>query len=108
MDLSSSLNEEGPIPNTSWDEFKRDVLGPPDDDKIIILSDFNEEEKVHEEDTTKAEVVPSSAARIPASTASTVDGDEAPSGVQDDNSGDRTPDQEVDGGSNGRDEAGSP
>jgi hypothetical protein len=63
---------------------------------------------VHEEDATDVEVVPSFAIGIPASIASAIDADEAPTGVQDDNSGDHTPDQEADGGSNGGDEVGSP
>jgi hypothetical protein len=117
VDVSPSLDEEDLIPYSSQDEeftkklfgdLNCDVHGPPDDGKIIILSDFDEEEEVHEEDATDAEATPSSAARIPASTTSTADPDEAPMRVQVYNSGDRTPDQEADGGSNGRDEANSP
>jgi hypothetical protein len=71
----------------------------PDDSKVIILSDSDEEEeKVCEEEATEANVAPSSAARIPTSTA---DADEAPKGVQDDNSGGCTPDRDADGGRNG-------
>jgi hypothetical protein len=117
VDLSSSLDEEDLIPDTSWDEeftkkifsdLNRDVLGPPDDGNIIILTDSDEEEDVRKEDVTNIEVMPSSTARILASTTSTADTDEAPRGVQDDNSGNRTPDSEADGGSNGGDEADSP
>jgi hypothetical protein len=80
VDLSSSSDEEGLIANTSRDEeFTRrlfgdlncDVLGPPGDDKIIILSDSDEEEKeVHEKKTIGAKAAPSSAARSSVSTAS--------------------------------------
>jgi hypothetical protein len=63
---------------------------------------------VCEEDVADAEAMPSSAARILASTTSTANADEAPTRVQVYNSGDRIPDQEADGGSNGRDEASSP
>jgi hypothetical protein len=74
----------------------------PDDSKVIILSDSDEEEeKVCEEEAAEANVTPSSAARIPASTASTADADEAPKGMQDDNSGGCTPDRDADGGRNG-------
>jgi hypothetical protein len=48
VDLSSSSDEGDLISNVSWDEAfasrlfgdpNRDVLGPPDDGKIIVLSD---------------------------------------------------------------------
>jgi hypothetical protein len=51
VDLSSSSDEEGLIPDTSRDEeiarrlfgnLNRAVLGPPGDGKVIILSDFDE------------------------------------------------------------------
>jgi hypothetical protein len=99
--LSSSSDEEGLIADVSWDEeFIRklfgdincDVLGPPDDNKIIMLSDSDEEEdEVHEEKTTGTEDVATSATVNPASTATT-DTDDAPTGVENDNSDDRTPD----------------
>jgi hypothetical protein len=63
MDLSSSSDDEGLIVDVSWDEeftrrlfgdFNRDVLGPSGDDKIVILSDSDEEE-VREEKTTGTE-----------------------------------------------------
>jgi hypothetical protein len=63
---------------------------------------------MREEDATNAEVVPSSAAGILVSIASATDADESLMGVQDHDSGDWTPDREVDGGSNDRDESGSP
>jgi hypothetical protein len=117
VNLSSSSDEEGPIPDTSRDEefakklfgdLNRDVLGPPGDDKIIILSDSVEEEEVHEEDVADTKAVPSSAARILASTASTIDGDEASTRVQDDKSGDHTINREAGSGSNNGDEVGLP
>jgi hypothetical protein len=117
VDLSSSSNEEGLIPDTSQDmEFVKklsgdlnlDVLGPPGDGKMIILSDCNEEEEeVREEKTTDAKAAPSSAARSSISTAS-VGADDAPVGVQDDNSDDCTPDREADGGNGSRDDASVP
>jgi hypothetical protein len=64
VDLSSSSDEEGLIPDTSRDKefvkklfsnLNRSVIGPPDDGKIIILSDFDEEEEVHEEDVANTE-----------------------------------------------------
>jgi hypothetical protein len=87
VDLSSSLDEEGLIPDTSWDEeFIRrlfddlncDILELPGNDKVIILSDSNdEEEEVCEEDATNVEATPSSIARSPAPTASIANADEA-------------------------------
>jgi hypothetical protein len=101
VDLSSSSDEEGLIANVSRDEefirkffgdINRDVLGPPDDNKIIMLSDSDEEEdEVHEEKTTGTEDVATSATVNPASTVTT-DADDAPTGVENDNSDDRTPD----------------
>jgi hypothetical protein len=93
IDLSSSSNEEDLIAATSRDfEFAQKlfgklncaVLGPPDDDKIIVLSDSDEEE-VHEEKTSGTKIVIASVVVNPASTAS-VDSDDAPTGVKDDNS----------------------
>jgi hypothetical protein len=116
IDLSSSSDEEGPIADTSRDkEFAKrlfgdlncDVLGLPGDGKIIILSDSDKEGEVREEKPTDNEVVATSAAVNLASTAS-ADADDAPSGVQNDNSDDRTPDQEADDGNDGGDEAGLP
>jgi hypothetical protein len=104
VDLSLSSDEGDLIADVSWDEafakmifgdLNRDVFGPPDNGKIIILSDSDEEEKVHEEKATNAEAMPSSIVRSPASTAS-VDTDDAPTGVKNDNSDDCTPDQEAD------------
>jgi hypothetical protein len=97
VDLSSSSNEKGLIPDISLDEeftkklfgdLNHDVHGPPGDDKIIILNDFDEEEEAREEDATDAEATPTSAARTPISTA---DVDEALKGMQDDNSDDLAP-----------------
>jgi hypothetical protein len=96
VDLSSSSDEEGLIPDTSCDEeftrklfgnLNRDILEPSDDGNIIILSDSDEEEVVREEDVTDAKAMPSSAARIPALTASAAT-DEDLKGMQDENSDD--------------------
>jgi hypothetical protein len=81
-DLSSSFDEGDLIADVSRDEefvrklfgdLNRDFLGPSTDDKIIILSDFDEEEEeVHEEKSADVTVVPSSIARSPAPTASSM------------------------------------
>jgi hypothetical protein len=63
---------------------------------------------LHEEDAADVEATPFSTARISASTAYAANADEAPMGMQDENSGDRSPDREADGGSNGGDKTGSP
>jgi hypothetical protein len=110
VDLFSSSDEKGLIPDTSRDEefnkrlfgdLNRDVLGPPGDGKIIILSDFDEEEEVvHEEDVAYAEAMSSSAMRSPASTASVDDIDDVDKYD--------TPDRAIGGSSSGRDEVGLP
>jgi hypothetical protein len=116
VDLSSSSDKGDLIADASRNEafarrlfgdLNRDVLGPPDDDKIIILSDSDEEDEVREEKVTDGKAAPSSAARSLASTAFT-DADDAPAGVKNDNSDDRTPDQEADSSNDGRNNAGLP
>jgi hypothetical protein len=115
VDLSS--DEEDLIPDTSWDEefTKRlfgdpncELLGPPDEGKVIVLSDSDEEEEVREEDASDTEIVPSSVVKSTIPTASATDADDAPEGVQDDNNDGHTPNR-AQGGSNGSgDEAGLP
>jgi hypothetical protein len=81
IDLFSSSDEEDLIAATSHDfefaqrlfgELNRVILGPPGDDKIIILSD-SDEEQVREENTTDTEDATASAAVNFGSTASTDD-----------------------------------
>jgi hypothetical protein len=57
--------------------------------------------------TVGAEAMPSSTTRSSAWTTS-ANTDDAPTGAQNDNSDDHTPDREADGGSDGEDEAGLP
>jgi hypothetical protein len=102
---SKTLDEE--FASRLFGDLNSDFLRPHGDGNIIILSDSNEEEEVHEEDAVDSEATPSAATGIPASTASAADVVEAPTGVQDDNSDDCTPDREDDSGSNGGDEASS-
>jgi hypothetical protein len=80
VDLSSSSDEEGLLPDTSWDEefarrlfgdLNRGVLGPPGDGKVIILSDSDEEEEVCDEAAANAEVASYSAVKSRAPIAST-------------------------------------
>jgi hypothetical protein len=61
--------------NLNWD-----LLGPPGDNNIIVISDF-EEEEVREDDRVDANVAPSSLKVSPTPSASTVDNDDAPKGV---------------------------
>jgi hypothetical protein len=108
VDLSSSSDEKGLIADVSRDEeFARrifgelncGVLGPPGDGKIIILNDFDEEEEEACEEKTIGTKDASTYATVnPASTTS-VDADDAPTGVKNNNSDDHTPDQEADGNS---------
>jgi hypothetical protein len=109
MDLSSSSDEGDLIADVSRDEefirrlfgdLNRDVHGPPDDAKIIILSDSDEEEEVREEKATDVEAAPASAVWFPASTASADDAD----GTYKSN----TPDRATGCCSSGEDEASLP
>jgi hypothetical protein len=117
VDLSSSSDEEGLIPDTSRDEefarrlfgdLNHDILGSLSDDKVIILNDSDEEEEVHEEDVADVKAVPSSAMKSLAPIASTADADEDPKGMQDDNSDDLAPYREIGDGSYGRDKGDLP
>jgi hypothetical protein len=91
VDLSSSSDEKGLIPDILRDEeftkklfgdLNRDVLEPPDDNKIIIISDSDEEEEeVREEKTTGTKTVATFDVVNLSSTAST-DANDAPTGVK--------------------------
>jgi hypothetical protein len=106
VDLSSSLDEEGLIHDTSWDEefarrlfgdLNRGVLGSPDDNKVIILIDSDEEEEVCEEDIVNADTVASSTVKSL-----------APTAFADDINKGRSLDRAIGGSSSGGDEAGLP
>jgi hypothetical protein len=99
VDLALSSSEEDSVADTSRDEesprklfgdLNRDILGPPDDGKIIVISDSDDEDAA-----VNAEATPPSAANSADSPTSASDVDETPDGVSDDN---------ADGG----DEVGSP
>jgi hypothetical protein len=102
--MALSPSEEDTVADTSRDEefarqlfgdLNRDILGPPDDGKIIVISDSGDEDETHEDTTVNAEATPPSAANSTDSPTSASDVDETPDGVSYDN---------VDGG----DEVGSP
>jgi hypothetical protein len=115
VDLSSSSDEEGLIIGVSWDEeFTRrlfgdlncDIFRPPGDGKIIIFSDSDEEEeKVREEKTTSIEDAATSPAVNLASIASA---DDAPTRMKNNNSDDRTLDQEANSNNGSGDDVGLP
>jgi hypothetical protein len=116
IDLSSSLDEGDFIADTSRDaefarrlygDLNRDVLGPPGDNKVIILSDSNEEEEAHEETPADADATPSTVEKSLTPVASAIVYED-PGKIQDDNSDDLAPERDVGKGSGGRDEAGSP
>jgi hypothetical protein len=103
--LSLFSDEENFIANTSRDaeftkklfgDLNRDILGPPDDGKVIILDDSNEEKETPDEKTVGTELEATCVAVNPTSTASVVAND-APVGAKDDNSDDQGPNQEASG-----------
>jgi hypothetical protein len=114
VDLSSSSDEEGLIADVSQDEeftrrisgdLNHDILGSLGDGKIIILSDSDEEEEeIRVEKTAGTEGAATSAAVNPTLTVFVNAGD-APTMVKNDNSDDRTLDQEVDGSNGSGDDA---
>jgi hypothetical protein len=94
VDLASSLGEEDSVGDTSRDEelarklfgdLNRDILGPPGDDKIIVLSDSDDEDETHEDAAVNAEAAPPSATNSADSPTSAPDVDDTPDGVPDDN-----------------------
>jgi hypothetical protein len=115
IDLSLSLDEENFITDTSHDaefarrlfgDLNRDILGPPGDGKVIILDDSDEEKEVPDEKMVGTELVASSTAINPASTASAAAND-APKG-KNDNSDDQGPDKEASGGNSNESGDGAP
>jgi hypothetical protein len=94
VDLALSLGEEDSVADTSRDEeltrklfgdLNHDILGPPDDGKIIVLSDSDDEDETPEDAAVNAEAAPPSAANSTDSPTSASDADETPDGVSDDN-----------------------
>jgi hypothetical protein len=94
VDLALSPSEEGSVTDTSRDEefarklfsdLNRDILGPPDDGKIIVISDSDDEDETHEDAAVNAEAAPPSTANSTDSSTSASDVDETPDGVSDDN-----------------------
>jgi hypothetical protein len=97
VDLASPSGEEDFFTDTSRDEklarklfsdLNRDILGLPGDDKIIVLSDSDDEDEAHKDAAVNAEAAPPSAINSPVTptSTSTSDTDETPNGVQDDSS----------------------
>jgi hypothetical protein len=94
VDLASSSGEEDSVADTSRDEelarklfgdLNRDILRPLGDDKIIVLSDSDDEDETHEDVAVNAEAAPPSAANFADSPTSAPDADDTPDGVPDDN-----------------------
>jgi hypothetical protein len=94
VDLSSSSDEEEPIPDTSHDfefaqhlygELNYALLGPPGDGKIIIISNSDEEEEACEETPADAKPAPSATTVKPSTpVASPADVDEDPGATPND------------------------
>jgi hypothetical protein len=115
VDLSS--DEAYLLSDTSWDEdfikilfgdLNRGLLGPPDNCKVIIISDSDEEEEEHEEDVVDADAAPPFAKKSPAPTASIADTDDTTKGTSNDCNDSRSPDRAIGDSSSGGDEASSP
>jgi hypothetical protein len=94
VDLALSPSEEDSVADTSRDEeftrklfgdLNRDILGSPDDGKIIVISDSDDEDETHEDTTVNTEAAPPSVANFADSPTSASDVHETPDGVSDDN-----------------------
>jgi hypothetical protein len=117
IELSSCSNEEDFFTDTSRDvefarrlfgDLNRDLLGPPGDGKVIVLNDSDEEEEVREDTATDTDVAPSAIVKSSTPAAFAADADEDPGKMQDDNSDDLAPGQDMGRSSGDGDEAGSP
>jgi ParB-like chromosome segregation protein Spo0J len=111
-DLSSK--EQDAFPEITRDEaiawklfgdLNHGRLGPLGDGHAIILSDSEEEDEVRKDNHTDAEAMPSSTRNSPSPTASVATND-APDVVQDDSSGDGTPNRVLDDSNDGGDVTG--
>jgi hypothetical protein len=83
--INTSCDEE--FARKLFSDLNRDILGPPGDDKIIIINDFDNDDEAQEEGMTGIEPM-----TVPASAT------DAPAGGKVDNSDDQGSDQEADGG----------
>jgi hypothetical protein len=63
-------------------DLNRDILGPPGDDKIIVLSDSDDEDEAHEDAALNAEAAPPSVANSTDTPTSAPDADETPDGCK--------------------------
>jgi hypothetical protein len=116
--LSSSSDDEGLIPETSrdfefaqrlYDELNRALLGPPDDGKVIVISDSDKETEAREETLVEAEVVPSTAAGKPSTpAASHTDANENPGAAPNYSSDGLAPGPKMRKDSDGGDKASAP
>jgi hypothetical protein len=97
-DLITDISRDEEFAKRHFGDINCDVLGLPGDDKIIILSDSDEEVEMREEKATDTQAVPSSSARSPAPTATAIDG------IYKSN----TPDRVIGGSSSSGDKAGLP
>jgi hypothetical protein len=93
--VDTSRDEE--LVRKLFDDLNCNILGPPDDGKIIILDDSNDDGEAQEERIAGIKFM-----TAPAST------DDAPAGAKIGNSDDQWPDQEVDGDDNSRCSTGDP
>jgi hypothetical protein len=85
IELSSSLNKDDFFAATARDaEFARwlfgdlnhDLLGPPDNNKVIVPSDSDDKEEMHEETSVDAKAVPFAAVKSSTPASSTANADE--------------------------------
>jgi hypothetical protein len=88
-------------------DLNRDIIGPPDDGKIIVLDDSDDDAEAQEEKTADIESTTTPASADLALSAPTSAND-APTGAKISNSDDYGPDQEADGGDGGRCSVGEP
>jgi hypothetical protein len=112
---SSSSDGEDLILDTSRDfefaqqfygELNRALLGPPGDDKIVILSDSDEEKEVAREEKSTGTIDTAASATINPTSTSFVDSADAPAGARNNNIDHQGPDHEAGSGDSGRDDAG--
>jgi hypothetical protein len=118
IEISSSSDEEDFLNDVArgtkfakqlFGDLNRDFLRPPDDDKVIVISNFDEETEAREETPAEAKVAPSAAAgKSSTPTASPTDVDENPRATPNDSSDGLALGPKMGKDSNGGHEAGVP
>jgi hypothetical protein len=104
--LDTSQNED--IARKLFNDLNCGLLGPPINDNVIVIHDFEEEDEVREDDRVNAGATPFCLRNSPAPPISIVAADEALDEVQDDINDGSAPDRVQNVNSDGEDGVSTP